>query len=142
MTSYNFIGGASLFCQCYRPYRSYALLLSDYPSPRTYGTFPTILSHYVRDEGAITLEEAVRKMTSFAALRLGIPDRGFLLDNMNADIVIFDPATVKSPSTRHQPKQYPTGIEHVLVNGRLVVDNANHTSTLPGRAIRRGRAST
>ena len=119
-----------------------ALLLGDYPSPRTYGTFPTILSHYVRDEGSITLEEAVRKMTSFAALRLGIPDRGLLLDNMKADIVIFDPATVKSPSTRHRPKQYPTGIEHVLVNGRLVVDNGDHTGALPGRALRRGRAST
>ena len=119
-----------------------ALLLGDYPSPRTYGTFPTILSHYVRDEGSISLEEAVRKMTSFAALRLGIPDRGLLLDNMKADVVIFDPATVKSPSTRHQPKQYPTGIEHVLVNGRPVVDNGDHTGTLPGRSLRRGRAST
>ena len=118
------------------------LLLGDYPSPRTYGTFPTILSHYVRDEGSITLEEAVRKMTSFAALRLGIPDRGLLLDNMKADIVVFDPATVKSPSTRHRPKQYPTGIEHILVNGRLVVDNGDHTGALPGRSLRRGRAST
>ena len=118
------------------------LLLGDYPSPRTYGTFPTILSHYVRDEGSITLEEAVRKMTSFAALRLGIPDRGLLLDRMKADVVVFDPATVKSPSTRHRPKQFPTGIEHVLVNGQLVVDNGDHTGTLPGRAIRRGRAST
>ena len=119
-----------------------ALLLGDYPSPRTYGTFPTILSHYVRDEGSISLEEAVRKMTSFAALRLGIPDRGLLLDNMKADIVIFDPATVKSPSTRHQPKQFPTGIEHVLVNGRLVVDDGDHTGALPGRSLRRGRPST
>ena len=119
-----------------------ALLLGDYPSPRTYGTFPTILSHYVRDEGSITLEEAVRKMTSFAALRLGIPDRGLLLDNMKADVVVFDPATVKSPSTRHQPKQYPTGIDHVLVNGHMVVDDGEHTGTLPGRSLRRGRAST
>ena len=118
------------------------LLLGDYPSPRTYGTFPTILAHYVREQGSITLEEAVRKMTSFAALRLGIPDRGLLLDNMKADVVVFDPTTVKSPSTRHQPKQFPTGIEHVLVNGRMVVDSGEHTGALPGRAVRRGRAST
>ena len=119
-----------------------ALLVGEYPSPRTYGTFPTILAHYVRDEGSITLEEAVRKMTSFAALRLGIPDRGVLLDGMKADIVVFDPATVKSPSTRYHPKQFPTGIEHVLVNGRPVVEGGEHTGALPGRAVRRGRAST
>ncbi len=119
-----------------------ALLVGDYPSPRTYGTFPTLLSQYVRDEGSITLEEAVRKMTSFAALRLGIPDRGVLLDGMKADIVVFDPATVKSPSTRYHPKQFPTGIDYVLVNGRPVVDGGEHTGALPGRAVRRGRAST
>ena len=119
-----------------------ALLVGDYPSPRTYGTFPTLLSQYVRDEGSITLEEAVRKMTSFAALRLGIPDRGVLLDGMKADIVVFDPATVKSPATRYHPKQFPTGIDYVLVNGRPVVDGGEHTGALPGRAVRRGRAST
>ena len=119
-----------------------ALLVGDYPSPRTYGTFPTILAHYVRDEGSITLEEAIRKMTSFAALRLGIPDRGVLLDGMKADIVVFDPSTVKSPATRTEPKQYPTGIDYVLVNGRPVIDGGEHTGVLPGRALRRGRAST
>jgi len=119
-----------------------ALLVGDYPSPRTYGTFPTILAQYVRDEGSITLEEAIRKMTSFAALRIGIPDRGVLLDGMKADVVVFDPATVKSPSTRYDPKQYPIGIEYVLVNGRVVVDGGEHTGALPGRALRRGRAST
>jgi len=118
------------------------LLLGDYPSPRTYGTFPTILSHYVREEGLITLAEAIRKMTSFAALRLGIPDRGILRDGMKADIVVFDPTTVHSPATRHQPRQYPAGIEHVLVNGQPVVTDGNHTGALPGRALRRGRAST
>ena len=89
------------------------LLLGDFPSPRTYGTFPTILSHYVREERLITLAEAIRKMTSFAAVRLGIPDRGILRDGMKADIVVFDPTTVRSPATRHQPRQFPTGIEHV-----------------------------
>jgi N-acyl-D-amino-acid deacylase len=118
------------------------LLLGDHPSPRTYGTYPTMLSHYVRDEGSISLEEAIRKMTYFAAARLGIPDRGALRDGMKADIVVFDPATVKSPSTRHAPRQFPIGIEHVLVNGQMVVDGGEHTGALPGRAVRRGRPST
>ena len=91
-----------------------AVLLGDYPSPRTYGTFPTILAEYVRDEGVMTLEEAIRKMTSMAALRLDIRDRGMLRDGMKADIVIFDPDSVKSPATRHEPKQFPVGIEYVV----------------------------
>lgn len=118
------------------------LLLGDFPSPRTYGTFPTLLSHYVRNEKLITMAEAIRKMTSFAALRLGIPDRGILRDGMKADIVVFDPTTVHSPATRHQPRQYPTGIEHVLVNGQSVVTDGDHTGALPGRSLRRGRPST
>ena len=101
------------------------LLLGDFPSPRTYGTFPTLLSHYVRNEKLITMAEAIRKMTSFAALRLGIPDRGILRDGMKADIVVFDPTTVHSPATRHRPRQYPTGIEHVLVNGQPVVTDGD-----------------
>ncbi len=119
-----------------------ALLIGDYPSPRTYGTFPTILAEYVRDEGTMTLEEAVRKMTSMAALRLDIRDRGMLRDGMKADIVVFDPKTVKSPATRDEPKQFPIGIEYVLVNGRIVVDQGQHTGVLAGRALRHGRAST
>ena len=118
------------------------LLIGDYPSPRTYGTFPTILAEYVRDEGTMTLEEAVRKMTSMAALRLDIRDRGILRDGMKADIVVFDPKTVKSPATRHKPKQFPVGIEYVLVNGGIVVDQGRHTGLLAGRALRHGRAST
>ena len=115
-----------------------ALLIGDYPSPRTYGTFPTILAEYVRDEGSMVLEEAVRKMTSMAALRLDIRDRGILRDGMKADIVVFDPNTVKSPATRHEPKQFPVGIEYVLVNGSIVVDQGRHTGVLSGRALRHG----
>jgi N-acyl-D-aspartate/D-glutamate deacylase len=118
------------------------LLVGDYPSPRTYGTFPTILAEYVRDERSITLEEAIRKMTSMAALRLDIRDRGMLRDGMKADIVVFDPKTVKSPATRHEPKQFPVGIDYVLVNGSIVVDRGQHTGVLAGRALRHGRAST
>ncbi|MED5404616.1 MAG: D-aminoacylase [Chloroflexota bacterium] len=117
-----------------------AVLLGEYPNPRTYGTFPTVLSDYVREEGNMTLEEAVRKMTSMAALRLDIRDRGMLRDGMKADVVVFDLKTVKSPSTRHEPKQFPVGIDYVLVNGSVVVDQGNHTGVLAGRALRHGSA--
>ena len=119
-----------------------ALLLGDYPSPRTYGTFPQILSEYARDERSMTLENTIRKMTSFPAQRLGIPDRGMLGDGMKADIVVFDLNTIKSPATRHNPKQFPIGIDHVIVNGQSVVEQGQHTGVLAGRAVRRGRAST
>ena len=115
-----------------------AVLLGKYPNPRTYGTFPTVLSDYVREEGSMTLEEAVRKMTSMAALRLDIRDRGMLRDGMKADIVVFDPKTVTSPSTRHDPKQFPVGIDYVFVNGAAVVAQGEHTGALPGRALRHG----
>ncbi|MFB3092187.1 MAG: amidohydrolase family protein, partial [Dehalococcoidia bacterium] len=82
------------------------------------------------------------KMTSFPAQRLGIPDRGILRDGMKADIVVFNPETVKAPATKSQPKQFPIGIDYVIVNGKVVVEEAQHTGALPGRAIRRGRAST
>ena len=119
-----------------------ALLLGDFPSPRTYGTFPTILAQYVRDEATMSLEEAIRKMTGFAAHRLDIRDRGILRDGLKADIVVFDPKTVEAPATRREPKQFPVGIDYVLVNGRIVVELGQHTGVLAGRALRHGRAST
>ena len=119
-----------------------ALLIGDYPSPRTYGTFPVILSEYVREERSLSLENAVRKMTSFPAQRLGLPDRGILRDGMKADVVVFDPRTVKAPATRVEPKQFPIGVEYVIVNGRVVVDQGQHTGVLAGRSLKRGRAST
>ncbi|MDP6606178.1 MAG: D-aminoacylase [Dehalococcoidia bacterium] len=119
-----------------------AMLLGEHPSPRTYGCFPHLLGHFVRKERYLGLEEAIRKMTSFPAQRLGVPDRGLLRDGFKADIVVFDPATVGAPATRAEPKQYATGIEHVIVNGRSVIDGGEHTGALPGRSLRRGRAST
>ena len=116
-----------------------AVLLGDFPSPRTYGTFPVILSELVREEKAMSLENAIRKMTSFPAQRLGLADRGLLRDGMKADIVVFDPATVKAPATRRQPKQFPIGIDYVIVNGQVVIEQGLHTGALPGRALRRGR---
>jgi N-acyl-D-amino-acid deacylase len=116
-----------------------AVLLGDFPSPRTYGTFPVILAEYVRMEGFLSLPEAVRKMTSFPAQRLGLGDRGLLRDGMRADAVIFDPVKVSAPATRRAPKQFPSGIDFVIVNGSVVVESGRHTGALPGRALRRGR---
>lgn len=117
-----------------------ALLIGQYPSPRTYGTFPAILGEFVRDEGVMSLPAAIRKMTSFAAQRLGLSDRGLLRNGMRADICIFDPRTVKSPATRSDPKQFPVGIDYVIVNGLPVIDEGKHTGATPGRALRRGRS--
>ena len=119
-----------------------AVLLGDYPSPRTYGCFPHILGAFVREEGFLSLPQAIRKMTSFPAQRLGIPDRGLLKDGMKADIVVFDAKEVRSPATRTEPQAVPHRIEYVIVNGNVVVDQNEHTGVLAGRAVRRGRAST
>jgi N-acyl-D-amino-acid deacylase len=109
------------------------------PSPRTYGSFPRILGQFVRDEALIGLEEAIRKMTSASAARLGLRERGVLRDGALADIVVFDPATIRSTATYDEPRSYPIGISHVIVNGVLVVDEGVHTGATPGRGIRLGR---
>ena len=114
--------------------------LGEKPSPRTYGSFPRILGQFVRDERLLSLEEAVRKMTGAPAARLGLGDRGLLRDGYAADLVIFDPQRVRSNATYDGPRQFPDGIEHVAVNGKLVVDGGVHTGALPGRALRRGHS--
>ena len=103
--------------------------------PRAWGTFPRILGRYVRDEKLLTLEEAVRKMTSQAALRVGFLDRGLLRPGLVADITVFDPATVRDVATFEDPKHYSTGIRYVLVNGRAVVANGRVTDERPGRPL-------
>jgi N-acyl-D-amino-acid deacylase len=118
-----------------------SIFLGDFPSPRTYGTFPIILGEFVRMEGYLSLPEAVRKMTSFPAQRLGISDRGLLRDGMRADVVVFDPDTVSAPASRRNPKQFAVGIEYVIVNGQVVVERGRHSGALAGRALRRGRPS-
>jgi N-acyl-D-amino-acid deacylase len=113
--------------------------LGDKPSPRTWGSFPRILGQFVRDEALLSLEEAVRKMTSAPAARLGLRDRGVIRDRAVADLVVFDPATVRSTATYDQPRSYPVGIEHVIVAGTLVVADGEHTGATPGRALRHGQ---
>ncbi|HEV2643133.1 MAG TPA: D-aminoacylase [Candidatus Elarobacter sp.] len=104
--------------------------------PRAFGTFPRILGHYVRDESVIPLETAVRKMTSLAAQRVGLRDRGLLRPGMYADVVVFDPATITDNATFERPQQLSTGVRYVFVNGAAVVDSGRVTSALPGRGLR------
>jgi N-acyl-D-amino-acid deacylase len=116
-----------------------SVFIGDRPSPRTYGSFPRILGQFVRDERLLGLEEAVHKMTGAPAARLGLTTRGRLADGLAADVVVFDPATVRALATYEDPRQFPVGIDHVVVNGELVVDAGVHTGALPGRALRHGR---
>jgi N-acyl-D-aspartate/D-glutamate deacylase len=104
--------------------------------PRAWGTFTRILGKYVRDEGVLTLEDAVRKMTSQAAIRVGIIDRGLIRPGMMADLVVFDPATVRDVATFEEPNRYSAGMRHVLVNGQAVVTDGAITAARPGRALR------
>ncbi|MCE2405084.1 MAG: D-aminoacylase [Dehalococcoidia bacterium] len=117
-----------------------ALLIGGHPPPMAYGCFPVILGEMVREERRLSLADALRKMTSFPAQRLGIRDRGVLRDGAFADIVVFDPDTINANATRQEPRQPSTGIEYVLVNGQLVMDRGRHTGALAGRALRRGRS--
>lgn len=104
--------------------------------PRAYGTYTRILGKYVRDEGFIPLEDAIRKMTGAVAERLLIRDRGLLREGMHADVVVFDPATIQEHSTFERPHQLSTGVEHVFVNGVQVVRDGRHTGAKPGRVVR------
>ena len=110
------------------------------PHPRVYGTYPRILGRYVREEKLLTLEEAVRKMTSFPARKLGLPSKGVLRPGADADIVIFNPNTVIDRATFQRARQYPEGIEYVLVNGQICVHEGEFTGQTAGRVLTRGRA--
>ncbi|HYF32358.1 MAG TPA: D-aminoacylase [Chitinophagaceae bacterium] len=102
------------------------------PHPRGYGTNARVLSKYVREEKVLSLEEAIRRMTSLPALKFKLNDRGLLREGMAADIVIFDEKTVKDLSTFQKPHQYSTGFQYVLVNGKLTVENGKHTGVRGG----------
>lgn len=112
-----------------------AFLLSN-PHPRAYGNFARLLGHYVREQKLVTLAEAVRRLTSLPATNLRLDSRGRLAAGMFADIVVFDPATIRDHATFEQPHQYATGVTHVLVNGALVIHTGAHTGATPGRFLR------
>jgi N-acyl-D-amino-acid deacylase len=113
-------------------------LLGGKPHPRVYGAFPRVLGRYVREEKTISLQDAVRKMTSLPAQTFGLNERGLLREGMYADITIFDPRTIIDVGTYTNPRQFPVGIEYVIVNGRLVLENSKQLDVLPGTVLKRG----
>ncbi len=112
------------------------ILGMDHPHPRAYGTFPRILRKYVREEKKLTLEDAIRKMSSLAAQRVRLTDRGVLKTGMWADVVVFDPATIRDLATFDQPNQLSDGMRYVLVNGVPVIKEGKMTGALPGKVLR------
>ena len=109
------------------------------PHPRAFGTRARVLGLYSREKALFTIEEAVKKLTSRPAERLGLVDRGVLKVGSYADVTIFDPDTVIDRATFEEPKQYSAGIEHVIINGQLALENGRETSVLSGRVLRAGR---
>ena len=103
--------------------------------PRSYGNFPRLIAHYVRTRKVLTLEEAIRKMTSWPATRMRLNGRGLIKEGCWADVVIFDYDKIQDRATYEKPLQYPEGIEYVLVNGQIVVDQGKHTGARPGRVL-------
>lgn len=110
-----------------------------HPHPRWYGTFPRVLGVYARERGVLSMEDAVRKMTALPAERIGLRERGQLRAGWYADVVVFDPETVIDRATFEQPHQYPAGIDWVLVNGRITVDDGDFVNAGAGRVLKRGR---
>jgi N-acyl-D-aspartate/D-glutamate deacylase len=111
--------------------------LGGKPHPRLYGAFARVLGHYARELGLLTMEDAVYRMTGMPARKFGLADRGVLRAGAYADLTIFNPETIIDTGTFKEPKRYPLGIAHVLVNGVAVVANGRHTNARPGRALRR-----
>ncbi|MDH5397955.1 MAG: D-aminoacylase [Cyclobacteriaceae bacterium] len=109
---------------------------NGHPHPRAYGTFPRVLGHYVREKNIMTLETAIHKMTGLSAQRLGLSNRGIIKENVKADIVVFDPKTIKDKSTFENPHQYPEGIHYVIINGTFAVDEGNFTKKGKGEVLR------
>ena len=112
------------------------ILGEEHPHPRAYGTFPRILRKYVREEKRLTLEEAIRKFSSLPAQRMRLTDRGVLKQGMWADVVVFDPETVRDVATFDDPNRLSEGMDYVLINGVAVIENGKMTGALPGKVLR------
>jgi N-acyl-D-amino-acid deacylase len=106
------------------------------PHPRAYGNFPRVIAEYVKKRGVLTLEDAIRKMTSWPATRMRLYDRGAIREGLKADVTIFSEDRIDDAATYDRPTQYPSGIDYVLVNGQLVVDHGHHTGLKPGEVLR------
>ncbi|HEU5209502.1 MAG TPA: D-aminoacylase [Longimicrobiales bacterium] len=121
---------------------AYTVDTSSSPHPRNFGTFPRVLGHYVRDERLMPMETAIHKITMMPARRIGVTDRGTIQPGMAADLVAFDPAAIIDRATFEAPKQYATGIRHVIVNGTFVLREGEYTGAYPGRAVRPAGAAS
>ena len=124
------------FCSDAGSYATEGVFLNTSTHPRAYGNFARLLGRYVRDEQVVSVEEAVRKLTSLPAENLRIRDRGQLAEGYFADIVVFDPETIQDHATYEDPHQYATGVAHVWVNGTQVLRDGEHTGATPGRVVR------
>ena len=111
------------------------VFLKSSTHPRSYGNFARLLGKYVREERVISLPEAIRKLTSLPAQTLGIERRGVIKEGSFADIVVFDPQTIRDRATFDKPHQYAAGVNYVLVNGQVVLDNGRHTGARAGRVL-------
>ncbi|HEX4169443.1 MAG TPA: D-aminoacylase [Bryobacteraceae bacterium] len=114
----------------------YGMLSREHPHPRAYGTFPRILKKYVREEKLLTLEDAVRKFSALPAARMRLTDRGVLKTGLWADVVVFDPSTIRDAATFERPNQLSVGMKYVLVNGVPVIAGGKMTQALPGKVLR------
>jgi len=114
-----------------------SIIHKGHPHPRAFGTFPRVLGYYVREKGVLSLEEAIRKMTSMPAARIGLTDRGLLKEGYKADITIFDPETVVDKATFEDPNQFPEGINYVIVNGQIALENGSFKNARFGEVLRK-----
>jgi N-acyl-D-amino-acid deacylase len=114
--------------------------LGSKPHPRSYGTFTRVLGEYVREKRVLTLEDAIRKMTSFPAARFGLSDRGMIRPGHMADLTLFDAATVRDAATFEAPHQYSEGIAWVMVGGQIVWQDGRDTGAVAGRVLRIGKS--
>ena len=110
-------------------------LAAGNPHPRYFGTFPRVLGRYVREEKVITLEDAIRKMTSANAAKIHQYDRGLLRPGMAADVTVFNAATIIDNATYEKPHQYASGVEFVIVNGKIVLEHGRHSGARPGAIL-------
>ena len=110
--------------------------LNGQPHPRLFGTFPRVLGHYVREKNILSLNEAVRRMTSLSAATFGLTDRGQIREGYWADLVLFDPDTILDTATYDEPKREPEGIELVIVNGKIACHKGNHMGIGSGKMLR------
>ncbi len=124
------------FCSDAGSIATEGVFLSYHPHPRAYGSFARVIGKYVRDEGLLTLQEAVRRLSGFAADNLKLRDRGYLRKGGFADIAVFDPARVQDYSVPGDPHQYSEGMVHVFVNGEQVLHDGAHSGSMPGRVVR------